>query len=79
MSAPGSLWHYHEVNGYAVYIWNPVTESNLFQVTFREGDKVLFACQMDFEKVEKIINGEFEIESDYCPIWESDEFKIVYY
>jgi hypothetical protein len=79
MSAPGSLWHHMDVNSYHVYIWNPVMQSNLFQVSFRQNDKVLFACQADFEHVQKIINGDFEIESFYCELAEQDEFYIVFY
>ncbi len=79
MSYPGSLKSYIQTNGYIIYVWNPVMASNLFQVSFRQSSRVIMSIQADLEKVEKIMKGEFDIESYYCPLMERDEFKIVYY
>ncbi len=80
MSTPGSLWNIVDVNGFAVYIWNSVDPiSNNFMITFRHNDKVLFSTFADYEKVLKIEKGEFEIESQYCPFRELDEFYLIVY
>jgi hypothetical protein len=79
MSKPGQQLHKITKGAIWINVFSPINESNKYPIFVHNRGDFLFGGSVDYEHLQKLLSGDFEVESEYCPNLDDDIFYFRFY
>jgi len=79
MSKPGDLTACISQGSFIIKVYTPINQNSKYPIFVFKDSQFLFGGSVDYERYNKLLLGDWEIESDYCPTMQDDIFYLKWY